>query len=137
MDIQIAALSGFAVLRDGQGITLNRTWSHKELANALGDLLPQPFACTEGDPGWYLATMSKRHLRIVPLNYPTGADADYNKGAGTTGWRNNRLWIGQVPRAFTLSILIFSLPVTRKPIPDEIIQTWASPEVLAFRGPAG
>jgi hypothetical protein len=110
--IQRAVLNGLAILRDDKGISLDRTWTYEELAAALYDLLPHLFAYFErmqqesgnsdsddedasgNKPAWYLASIVKKQLQIVPANFPTGADADYNKGAGTTGWRNNRLWIG-------------------------------------------
>ncbi|KAK7006617.1 hypothetical protein R3P38DRAFT_3213942 [Favolaschia claudopus] len=73
--------------------------------DAFAALLPGPFEYFERQqidntdgfdhPIWYLATISQRRLRLVPANYPTGAQVDYNKGANTTGWRNNRVWIGR------------------------------------------
>ncbi|KAJ6530278.1 hypothetical protein B0H19DRAFT_1192658 [Mycena capillaripes] len=122
VDVQTAQKHGLAVLND-QGITLDRNWIHDELWETLQDLLPLPFTYFQnlqlksGQPSWYLAAIGKnRRLGIVPSQYPTGAEADYNKGAGTSGWRNNRLWI-----------------VSREPIPYNVHKEWISPEALAFR----
>ncbi|KAJ7149100.1 hypothetical protein C8R46DRAFT_1044372 [Mycena filopes] len=129
--IQKAALKGLAVLRDNEGITLDRTWSHEEFVAAMHEYFPEAFAYFEGlfqesidsyaEPQavWHLGTISARRLKIVPVKFPTGANADYNKGAGTTGWRNNRLWI-----------------VSRNPIPTKITAQWAIPEALDFHDPA-
>ncbi|KAK6971863.1 hypothetical protein R3P38DRAFT_3297680 [Favolaschia claudopus] len=126
VDVQKGELNGIAVLRDHEGIPLDRTWNHEELCDALAALLPGSFGYFERQqiddakgfdhPGWYLATISQRRLRLVPANYPTGAQVDYSKGANTTGWRNNRVWI-----------------VSRKPVPKEISHEWASPEAQDFR----
>ncbi|KAJ6592485.1 hypothetical protein B0H19DRAFT_1245356 [Mycena capillaripes] len=122
VDIQTAQKHGLAVLND-QGVTLDRNWIHDELSETLQDLLPHPFTyfhnlqLESGQPSWHLAAIGKnRRLDIVPSQYPTGAEADYNKGAGTSGWRNNRLWI-----------------VSREPIPYNVRKDWISPEALAFR----
>lgn len=107
LDVQSAALNGLAVLRENEGIVLDRTWSHEELVGALHEYFPEVFAYfeqlfqdsmndgSEPRPVWHLATIAHRRLKVAPVKFPTGANADYNKGAGTTGWRNNRLWIGQ------------------------------------------
>ncbi|KAJ7748973.1 hypothetical protein B0H16DRAFT_1888324 [Mycena metata] len=131
LDVQSAALNGLAVLRENEGIVLDRTWSHEELVGALHEYFPEVFAYfeqlfqdsmndgSEPRPVWHLATIAHRRLKVAPVKFPTGANADYNKGAGTTGWRNNRLWI-----------------VSRDPIPSKICMQWANPDTLDFVDPA-
>ncbi|KAJ7498414.1 hypothetical protein B0H11DRAFT_2189687 [Mycena galericulata] len=121
--IQTLVLNGLAVLRDEKGIEFDRTSDHVDFTNALREALPLPFESGEDEdapPPWHLAAAVKRRLKIVPVTFPAGSDADYNKGANTTGFRNNRIWI-----------------VSRQPIPDEILESWVAPEGLAFRNSAG
>ncbi|KAJ7171625.1 hypothetical protein C8R43DRAFT_978844 [Mycena crocata] len=102
VQIQSAQSRGLAVVDSSKGITLNRTWTHDELRDALHDLLPLAFPyfdriqnkSQDDGPVWYLGGIAKRQLAIVETAHPTGADVDYHKGGGTTGWRNDRVWIG-------------------------------------------
>ncbi|KAJ7023810.1 hypothetical protein C8F04DRAFT_1193116 [Mycena alexandri] len=129
-DIQNAVLNGLAVLHENKGIVLDRTWTHEEFVAALHGYFPEAFAYFEGifdesiedgsghQPVWHLATIASRRLQVVPIKFPTGANADYNKGPGTAGWRNNRLWI-----------------VSRDPIPSKTRAQWTSPDALDFNDP--
>ncbi|KAJ7465552.1 hypothetical protein FB451DRAFT_1561369 [Mycena latifolia] len=128
--VQTFVLNGLAVLRGEKGIEFDRTCDHESLTDALRDLLPLPFGyfdrlTLESDdpnapPPWVLAAVVGKRLKIVPAIFPTGSDVDYNKGASTTGFRNNRLWI-----------------VSRQPIPQEVMEDWVQPEALAFRNATG
>ncbi|KAJ7442893.1 hypothetical protein B0H11DRAFT_2276764 [Mycena galericulata] len=112
--IQTLVLNGLAVLRDERGIEFDRTSDYVDFTNALREALPLPFGHfdqiqqesgedEDAPPPWHLAAVVKRQLHIVPVTFPAGSDADYNKGANTTGFRNNQIWI-----------------VSRQPIPDEL-----------------
>ncbi|KAJ7043440.1 hypothetical protein C8F04DRAFT_1250868 [Mycena alexandri] len=129
-DIQNAVLNGLAVLHENKGIVLDHTWTHEEFVAAPHGYFPEAFAYFEGifdesiedgsghQPVWHLATIASRRLQVVPIKFPTGANADYNKGPGTAGWRNNRLWI-----------------VSRDPIPSKTRAQWTSPDALDFNDP--
>ncbi|KAJ6460717.1 hypothetical protein DFH09DRAFT_1114588 [Mycena vulgaris] len=118
--VQTAVLHGLAAIGDENGIELDRTWSHEQLNDFFSDLLPKPFTYllqqSNGVPSYHLGVISSKRLQVVPALFPTGFDADYNKGSNTTGFRNNRLWI-----------------LSREPIPRNILEEWIDPVARQFR----
>ncbi|KAF8147915.1 hypothetical protein K438DRAFT_1989368 [Mycena galopus ATCC 62051] len=118
--IQKAVLRGHAVLQTEAGIELDRTDDHDELTQAFRQQLPYPFAYfsrledKSDDPAWWLATVVNKQLQIVPTRRPTGTDAEYNKGASTSGFRHSRLFI-----------------VSSKPIPQVELDAWVDPVAIA------
>ncbi|KAK7016172.1 hypothetical protein R3P38DRAFT_3569939 [Favolaschia claudopus] len=122
--VQLAVVHGLAVVDLTHGISIDRTADHDELKDRLHELFPQPFAYfdrveaeSESDskePVWWLGTVNSKQLQIAPVTHPTGADAEYNKGATTSGFRHCRLFI-----------------VSSQPIPKEILDTWVDEETLA------
>ncbi|KAK6996202.1 hypothetical protein R3P38DRAFT_3287888 [Favolaschia claudopus] len=120
--VQLAVVHGLAVVDLTQGISIDRTADHDELKDRLHELFPQPFAYFERveaeseskEPVWWLGTVNSKQLQIAPVTHPTGADAEYNKGATTSGFRHCRPFI-----------------VSNEPIPKEILDTWLDEETLA------
>ncbi|KAJ6481612.1 hypothetical protein DFH09DRAFT_1107512 [Mycena vulgaris] len=92
VDIQNAELEGLAVV-NANGIDFDRTASHEDVITHFLDLLP--LMPGNDEPTWYLAAPVGRKLVIVPSAHPDGAVLDFNKGNGTTGFRNNHLFIGE------------------------------------------
>jgi hypothetical protein len=98
--IQKAVNRGLAVLRSEAGVEIGRTGDHDDLMEDLRRHLPHPFAYFErleaesSEPAWWLATVVGKQLQIAPTSRPTGADAEYNKGVSTSGFRHSRLFIG-------------------------------------------
>ncbi|KAK7015427.1 hypothetical protein R3P38DRAFT_2543686, partial [Favolaschia claudopus] len=120
--VQLAVVHGLAVVDLTQGISTDRTADHDELKDRLHELFPQPFAYFDRveaeseskEPVWWLGTVNSKQLQIAPVTHPTGADAEYNKGATTSGFRHCRPFI-----------------VSNEPIPKEILDTWLDEETLA------
>ncbi|KAF7334666.1 hypothetical protein MVEN_02297100 [Mycena venus] len=120
---QTAQLDNLAVV-DSQGIVFDCDASHEEIEEQLTDLLPLPFNYFArlkhelGKRPWYLAAAVKGKLVIVPSEDtagPDGATLDFNKGTGTAGYRNSKIWI-----------------VSRDPIPVELLREWA-PSSSSYR----
>ncbi|KAJ7722825.1 hypothetical protein B0H16DRAFT_1737555 [Mycena metata] len=124
---QEAVGAGHAVWRNDNGVAFDRTSDHGEFTDALRQVLPHPFAYfdrlldehdsdAEGSerkssrPAWYLAAVANKQLRVVPVSRPTGAHADFNKGANTSSFRQCRLFL-----------------VSRKPVPLDVVASWADP----------
>ncbi|KAJ7255651.1 hypothetical protein C8J57DRAFT_1655195 [Mycena rebaudengoi] len=124
--IQTAMLNGLAVVEEVTGIEFDRTWTHSELVDFFRELLPHAFNyflgllenAPDGDdtPPWVLATAIQRHLQVVPVTYPSGRHIDMAVGSSSNGFRNNKIFI-----------------VSRRPIPDSILETWVSPDALIFK----
>jgi hypothetical protein len=97
-------LRGLAAWRP-EGIDFDRLSDHDGLTDRFRELLPHAFAYFDrleeesGEPAWWLAAAVRKHLQIVPRPRPTGADAEYNKGASTSSFRHSRLFIGQFQRS--------------------------------------
>ncbi|KAF7353832.1 hypothetical protein MVEN_01068800 [Mycena venus] len=108
-EIQTAVLHGLAVIGDENGIELDRTWSHEQLNDFFSDRLPKPFAHllrqSNGVPSYHLGPCSQPGSMRITI-----------KGANTTGFRNNRLWI-----------------LSREPIPRNILAEWIDPVAREFR----
>ncbi|KAJ7165972.1 hypothetical protein C8R46DRAFT_1219743 [Mycena filopes] len=113
-DAQMAELHGLAVVKYKRGIVFDREADHEQVVEALTALLPLPFAYfarlqeeasdSDDQPVWYLAAIAKKKLVVVPSDRPDGSVLDYNKGSGTTGFRN----------------------ISRDPIPEDILAEWLS-----------
>ncbi|KAJ7733828.1 hypothetical protein B0H14DRAFT_3517285 [Mycena olivaceomarginata] len=121
---QTAQLDGLAVV-NSKGISFERDASHEEVVAALTDLLPLPFnyfkttcEAEAEQPAWDLATPVKHKLVIVPSDSerPDGLALDFNKGTGTAGYRNSRIFIA-----------------SRDPIPIELLREWAGPNSSSFK----
>ncbi|KAJ7718184.1 hypothetical protein B0H14DRAFT_3521777 [Mycena olivaceomarginata] len=99
---------------------IGRTGDHDDLMEDLRPHLPHPFAYFErleaesSEPAWWLATVVGKQLQIAPTSRPTGADAEYNKGASTSGFRHSRLFI-----------------VSSQPIPKENLDEWIDTDAIA------
>ncbi|KAJ6476125.1 hypothetical protein C8R45DRAFT_1102414 [Mycena sanguinolenta] len=123
---QAAQLQGLAVVKNNDGISFERDASHEEVVIILSDLLPRPFEYFRereeetGEPAWDLATPIKQKLVIVPSDdseRPDGLTIDFNKGPGTSGFQNSRIFIGILPR----------------PNPAEFLRDWASPNSFLLK----
>ncbi|KAJ7733824.1 hypothetical protein B0H14DRAFT_3517281 [Mycena olivaceomarginata] len=120
---QTAKLDGLAVV-NSKGISFECDTSHEEVVAALTELLPLPFdyfktcEAEAEQPAWDLATPVKHKLVIVPSDSerPDGLVLDFNKGTGTAGYRNSRIFIA-----------------SRDPIPIELLREWAGPNSSSFK----
>ncbi|KAJ7869214.1 hypothetical protein B0H14DRAFT_2572054 [Mycena olivaceomarginata] len=98
--------------------------SHEEVVAALTELLPllstisKTCEAEAEQPAWDLATPVKHKLVIVPSDSerPDGLALDFNKGTGTAGYRNSRIFIA-----------------SRDPIPIELLREWAGPNSSSFK----
>lgn len=133
---------GLAVVKTN-GLEFDRNASHEDVVESLTELLPSVFGYFariqgDGQPAWCLATPLRNKLRIVPSSHPDGAVLDYNKGNGTTGFRNNRIFLGK----HLLFQSLFCQPsgiVTIDPVPAELLREWkaewAGANKSSFRKP--
>ncbi|KAJ7286391.1 hypothetical protein C8J57DRAFT_1216582 [Mycena rebaudengoi] len=120
---QTAQVDNLAVV-DSQGIVFDCDASHEEIEERLTNILPLPFLYFAqrkrelGKQPWFLATAVKGKLVIVPSEAsagPDGATLDFNKGTGTSGYRNSKIFI-----------------VSRDPIPVDLLREWA-PSSSSYR----
>ncbi|KAJ7060885.1 hypothetical protein C8F01DRAFT_1141192 [Mycena amicta] len=127
--LTVMALQGLAKLDVVTGFSFGRSWSKDQVQEALGGnqgILPhifQYFAAIEaeknnGQPSWYLAGPAGhgKQLTLMASNCCDGATLYLAKGnTASQGFLHNRLFI-----------------VPRDPIPDHILQAWATPEAADF-----
>ncbi|KAJ7732949.1 hypothetical protein DFH07DRAFT_968222 [Mycena maculata] len=109
---QAAVQKGLAVVNSSVGIEFDRNTSHEDVVESFAQLLPSVFSYLAGiqdgvQPAWCLATPLRNKLSVVPSSLPDGSVLDYNKGNGTTGFRNNRIFI-----------------VTIDPVPTDRLGEW-------------